>query len=82
MKKRITDIQKEIVCYIKKRGFFTTGELYTQMGVKGEISMHRFLWKPLRVSYKTKVLAVAIHKGPDSAFSLSYLLKERGKEER
>lgn len=82
MKKSITDIQKEIACYIKKRGFYTIGELYTQMGVKGEINMHRFLWKPLRVSCKTKVLAVAIHIGPDGAFSLSYLLKERGKEER
>lgn len=78
----ITEIQKKIVYEIKKRGVYTPDELCTRMGVRGEINMHKFLRKPLRVSCKTKVLAVAIHKGPDNALSLSYLLKEKKKEER
>lgn len=82
MQKSITDIQKEIVSIIKIRGASTPDELCTQMGVKGEVNMHQTIQKPLQVSFKTKVLAVAFHEGPNGLLTFNYLVKERGKDER
>ena len=82
MQKTIPEIQKEIVSAIKKSGNDTDYSLFKEMGVKGEVNMHKALQKPLRVSFKTKVLAVAFHEGPNGLLTFNYLIKERGKDER
>lgn len=82
MRKTIPEIQKEIVSAIKKSGIDTDYSLFMKMGVKGEVNMHQTIQKPLRVSFKTKILAVAFHEGPNGRVTFNYLVKERGKDER